>query len=114
MVSLVMMSLGCDPGFDVTVQVVTEAGIPVPGVTVQLDCPAAGLANYRHHMDLGMTDARGRVARSGIGEAPVDCWIHAPGHSPTRLDVGAACAERHPYRRLCRRLQATLNLEGAK
>lgn len=104
------LALGCDPGYDIAVEVVDKAGQPISGVQVQLDCPPAGLSRYEHHMALGTTDEKGRCAARGLGEVGLNCWIHAPTRSSKRLAVGASCVEEHPYLSICSRLSATLEL----
>jgi len=102
----------CDPGYDVTVQVVDANDTPIPGVEVELDCPPSGLANHKHHMAFGMTDSAGRVHSKGIGEVKLDCWIHAPGHKSDSVDVSASCSTKHTHSLFgrCSRLSTTLHV----
>jgi hypothetical protein len=110
--ALALTALACDPGYDVTVQVVDSSGNPVPDVEVQVDCPPGGLQKYKHHMALGATDRTGSVHRSGIGEINLKCWIDAPQEKSDRIDVAAWCKAKHPYLGVCSRLSATLHLIG--
>lgn len=99
-----------DPGFDVTVQVVDSGGTPISDVDVEMDCPPAGLLNYKHHLAFGKTDSAGRVHAARIGEVGLDCWLHAPRYKSDRVNVADCCTKKHPYLGICSRLSTTLHV----
>jgi hypothetical protein len=98
----------CDPGYRVEVRTVDRSGTPVPGVQLELHCPALRVLMVEFTEPLGITDGARRYSYEGIGEIGMHCVLRATNNGSKPVAVRDACRRVRPIFGSCLDVNATV------
>jgi hypothetical protein len=103
-----------DPGQSIDIYTDDADGNPVPGVALELDCPAPRFYMVSYTKPLGTTNGMGTYSYKGLGETAIHCKVRPINAVGASVPVQSVCRRTRRVVGTCVDLAATLVVSAPK